>query len=121
MLFVLLMAVVLMAGCSAEDGPEEVVDPELNGEEEAVTETDQTVVEELTKQLLEEEGIEQGQVFIHKDMVIATMVISEGIEEEAVVQLAEKYAGLIEEQYPDYKINVQAVRDGESLVDLLIE
>ncbi len=68
-----------------------------------------------------EEAVIDGELNVGDDLVTQTMLINEGIAEEDVVKLAEKIANELKEEYPDKRVNVQAVQDGNNLANILLE
>lgn len=74
-----------------------------------------------TEQLRKEKEITNGQVYIEKDVVVATMLIKDDISEADGKALAEKYAKQLKEEHKDMKINVQAVQKGKNIANITIE
>ncbi len=68
-----------------------------------------------------DEAVMAGELNVGDDLVTQTMLINEGIAEEDVVKLAEKIANELKEEYPDKRVNVQAVQDGNNLANILLE
>lgn len=77
--------------------------------------------EKKTEDLLTEEGITAGQVYTQGDTVVTTMIADSEANEEKVKELAEKYAEELKKEYPDMKVNVQAVKDGENIANIIKE
>jgi ABC-type phosphate transport system substrate-binding protein len=71
---------------------------------------------------VKEKEVANGQVYFSgEDWAIGTMIIEEGVSGEQVKKLAEKYANDIKKNYPDKKVNVQAVGNGVNLANIIIE
>jgi hypothetical protein len=74
-----------------------------------------------TEQLRKEKEISNGQVYIEKDVVMATMLIKDDVSEADAKALAEKYAKQLKEEHKDMKVNVQAVQKGKNIANITIE
>lgn len=74
-----------------------------------------------TEDLKQEKEVEGGQVYVQDNMVIATMVIKEGISEADAKALAEKYAQELKKTYKDMPVNVQAVQKGKNVANIMLE
>ena len=68
-----------------------------------------------------DEAVIDGALNVGDDLVTQTMLIKEGITEEDITKLAEKIARDLKEEYPDKRINVQAVQDGVNMANILLE
>lgn len=88
---------------------------------------DKTVVEsnidqdkELTDELLKEDEVSRGQVYIQDEWVIGAIIIKDDVSEERAKELAQKYAEELKEKYKDKKINVQAVNSNKNLANIVL-
>ncbi len=52
------------------------------------------------------------------DTVIVTMIVEDGVVENDVNDLANKYKSLIKKEYKGYKLNVQAVQNSENILNI---
>ena len=110
-------AFLLIAGCSNNEKPKkEEVKQEQNQGSEDIKQN-----EELTKQVNEEEGVLDGQVYEQGGMAIGTLVLDKKVSNEEAKKLAEKYAEELKDKYKDLKVNVQAVRDGKNVANITKE
>lgn len=103
----------LLVGCSDSEEPKK----------DAVVPDTQEIVqnEELTKQVKDEEGVIDGQVYEQNGIAIGTLVLEASVSDEDAKKLAERYAEEIKEEYKDLQVNVQAVRDGENVANITKE
>jgi hypothetical protein len=76
---------------------------------------------ELTKKVKEEKGVLNDQVYTQDDMAIGTIVLDKKLSDADAKKLAEKYAKERKEEYKDRKVNVQAVRDGKKVENIMLE
>ena len=108
-------AALLLVGCSDKEDPK--TEPVAQNQEP------QEIVqnEELTKQVKDEKGVIDGQVYEQDDMAIGTLVLDLTVNDEDAKKLAEKYAKELKAQYKDQTINVQAVRDGVNVANITKE
>lgn len=74
-----------------------------------------------TEELRKEKGISNGQVYIQNNVVVATMLIKDGVTEADAKALAEKYAKELKAEHKDMKVNVQAVLNGKNIANITIE
>lgn len=112
-----------VVGCSTNN---EKKGNEVRKEEETAPSTVQVGNEseenqEMTMKVKDEEGVLNGQVYTQDDVAIGTLVLDKSVSDEDAKKLAEKYAKEIKEEYQDTKVNVQAVRDGENVVNITLE
>lgn len=115
--YYIFLSLFLVTGCTKND-------EKLGGQETAVGEKQVAVQEqnqEMTEKVKDEEGVLNGQVYTQDDVAIGTLVLDKGVSDEDAKKLAEKYAKEIKEEYQDTKVNVQAVRDGENVVNITLE
>ncbi|WP_250886505.1 hypothetical protein [Bacillus sp. SM2101] len=77
--------------------------------------------EDLTKQLEGEEGVISGQVYVNDDTAVGTLVLEDNVSDQDAKEIAEKYADKLKNEYNNMTINVQAVRGGENVENILIE
>ncbi|MCQ6276064.1 hypothetical protein JMM81_14075 [Bacillus sp. V3B] len=63
----------------------------------------------------EEKGVIDGQVYTQDNMAIGTLVLDRSISDEAAQKLAEKYVDRVQ----GMRVNVQAVRGGENVVNMI--
>lgn len=75
----------------------------------------------LKQSIVKGKEIFNEQVYIQKDMIVATMVIKDDASETDAKALAEKYAKQLKEEHKDMKVNVQAVQKGKNVADITIE
>lgn len=87
------------------------------------TEETQKIVqnEELTKSILEEEGVIAGKAYEQDGLAVGTLSLEADVSDEDTKKLAEKYAGALKKEYKDLPVNVQAVRDGENVVNISLD
>jgi hypothetical protein len=76
---------------------------------------------ELTKQVKQEKGVIDGQVYEQDGMAIGTLLLEKKVSDKDAKRLAEKYADELKKEYKDLVINVQAVRDGENVANITKE
>lgn len=106
-------AFLLVTGCS---------NSEESKKEEQKQESEIAQNEELTEHVVDEEaGILDGQVSEQDGMVIGTLVLGKKVSDEDAKELAGMYAEELKEDYKDKKVSVQAVRDGENVVNITKE
>lgn len=107
-----LLVVGVLTACGGNDKEETDITPENIVQDE-----------EKTDDILKEEGITAGQVYLEKesDMMVTTMVADSEVDEEKIKELAEKYAEELKKEYPDKKVNVQAVKDGKNIANVIKE
>ncbi len=110
----LLMLTMIAAGCGNGDSNSEADDNGVTGNNEVEVSTSGDVTSY-------DEAVMAGELNVGDDLVTQTMLINEGIAEEDVVKLAEKIANELKEEYPDKRVNVQAVQDGNNLANILLE
>lgn len=109
-------AFLLVAGCSKNEEPKkDEVKQEQNQESKIVQN------KELTKQVKDEKGVLNGQVYEQGDMAIGTLVLDKKVSDKDAKKLAEKYAEELKAEYKDKKINVQAVRNGKNVANITKE
>lgn len=111
-------AFLLVAGCSNNEdpNPQETESQEQNEQSQEIEQN-----EELTKQVRDEDGVIDGQVYEQNGMAIGTLVLEADVSDEDAKKLAERYAEEIKEEYKDLPVNVQAVRDGENVANITKE
>lgn len=76
---------------------------------------------ELTKQVKEEDGVIDGQVYEQDGMAIGTLLLEKKVSNNEAKRLAEKYADELKKEYQDLIVNVQAVRDGKNVANITKE
>lgn len=76
---------------------------------------------ELTKQVKQEKGVIDGQVYEQDGMAIGTLLLEKKVSDKDAKRLAEKYADELKKEYKDLVINVQAVRDGKNVANITKE
>lgn len=74
-----------------------------------------------TKDLTSEKEVAGGKVYLQDNMVIATMIIKDGVSAEDAKKLANEYAQKLRETYKDKPINVQAVQNGKNVANIVLE
>jgi flagellar biosynthesis component FlhA len=109
-------AFLLVAGCSIN---EESKKEEVKQEQKQESKIKQN--KELTKQVKDEEGVIDGQVYEQDGMAIGTLVLDKKVSNKDAKKLAEKYAEELKAEYKDLKVNVQAVRDGKNVANITKE
>lgn len=109
-------AFLLIAGCSNN---EELKKGDIKQEQKQESKAIQN--EELTKQVKDEKGVLDGQVYEQGDMAIGTLVLDKKVSDKDAKKLAEKYAEELKDEYKDLKVNVQAVRDGKNVANITKE
>ena len=72
----------------------------------------------LTKDLTSEKIVLGGEVFLQGDRAFAAILLKKGTDKKAATDLAQKYASTLKSKYPGKKVNVQAVLDGKSIVNI---
>lgn len=77
--------------------------------------------ESRTEDLKKENGVIDGQVYVTNNSVIATMILKDEISDQDANKLAEKYAKDLEKTYKDLNVNVQAVKNGENVANIVKE
>ncbi|MFS1517103.1 hypothetical protein V1503_11660 [Bacillus sp. SCS-151] len=110
------MLSVALAGCTNDEG--EKNETEQNAQQEG-THVNQN--EDLTKQLEDEEGVISGQVYVNDDTAVGTLVLEDNVSDQDAKEIAEKYADKLKNEYNNMTINVQAIRGGENVENILIE
>jgi ABC-type phosphate transport system substrate-binding protein len=81
-----------------------------------------TVVDEVyTGDIEKEKGVDAAQVTVQDGIAVATMLLNDEISDADAKKLAEKYAAQLKETYKDMKINVQAVKSGKNIANILLE
>jgi cytochrome c553 len=60
-------------------------------------------------------------VYTQDDMAIGALVLDKKLSDADAKKLAEKYAKERKEEYKDRKVNVQAVRDGKKVANIMLE
>lgn len=111
----LIMSVMLLvsfAGCAI--GGKKAVKPDKDPKK-VVQDKD------YTKDLKKEKVVEDGQVYVQGNVVIATMIIKNDTKDSDVKKLAENYAKKLKKTYGDMKVNVQAVKEGKNLANITID
>lgn len=107
----------LLVGCSDE---EKNTSEPLELDSENIT---KEIVpnEELTKSILEEQGVVAGQVYEQNGLAIGTLSLEANVSDKDANKLAEKYADELKKEYKDLPVNVQAVRDGENIANISLD
>lgn len=107
------LILLLLVGCSnsGESKNEEVKQVSQNGKQN----------EELTKQVKDEKGVLDGQVYEQDGKAIGTLVLDKTVSDKDAKKLAEKYAEELKVEYKGMKVNVQAVRDGKNVANITID
>ncbi|WP_100405657.1 hypothetical protein [Bacillus solitudinis] len=100
---------------------ENVPDTDAPEEESNMEEAASPGDEDLTAQLLEEDGVRGGQVYVDGDTVVATMMLEAELDQDSVTALAERYADQIKDEHADKKVNVQAIQDGENVANITLD
>ena len=81
-----------------------------------------TVVDEAyTGDINKEKGVDSAQVNVQDGIAVATMLLNDEISEEAGKKLADKYAAQLKETYKDMRINVQAIKGGKNIANVILE
>lgn len=111
----LVVALFLVVACRRTETPPTTETPQEPPKAE------QKIDEALTDQVKEEAGVSAGRVYEQGDYVIGTMAIEEGVSQEEIDQLAEKYAQAIKKKYPNKKVNVQAIQGNENVANVTLE
>lgn len=108
----------LVAGCSNNEdpNPQETENQEQNEQSHEIKQN-----EELTKQVRDEDGVIDGQVYEQNGTAIGTLILDSDVSDEDAEKLAERYAEEIKKEYKDLPVNVQAVRDGENVANITKE
>lgn len=84
-------------------------------------ETKITIDTDKTTQLKKEKTISDGKVYVQNKRVIATMIIKDGIKDEEVKDLAQKYGKDLKKKYNNMPVSVMAVRGDKNIVNLTIK
>lgn len=105
----------VLVGCSDSEEPKNDATEQEQPSQEIVQNKD------LTKQVKDEEGVIDGQVYEQNGMAIGTLILEASVSDKDAQKLAEKYVKELKETYKDVTINVQAVRDGENVVNITEE
>ncbi|MYL34316.1 hypothetical protein GLW08_10595 [Pontibacillus yanchengensis] len=102
------------AGCSGDS-------EETEKQEQSNHETKENENTEMTGKVLEEDGVVDGSVYTEDGSAVGTIILEASVKKEKGKQLAEKYAKQLQNEYPDMKVNVQAVQDGENIANIVKE
>lgn len=107
----------MLVACNDETAKES--EPNDQQQTETTQEIEQN--EELTKSILEEEGIIAGQAYKQDELAVGTLSLESHVSNEDAKKLAEKYADELKKKYKDLPVNVQVVRDGKNVVDINLD
>ncbi|WP_368490047.1 hypothetical protein [Clostridium sp. BJN0013] len=77
--------------------------------------------ESNTKKLKKEKNILNGRIYTQNNKVIVTMVIKDGISDQEVKELAQKYAENMKKKYKNMPVTVMAVRDDKNVANITIK
>lgn len=80
--------------------------------------------DELKEEFGKEEGVSNVSIIITEDaggFVLVDFTVANDMEEEQAQKLADQFAKKIQEKYKEYKIDVQARKNGETLAQKTIE
>ncbi len=87
-----------------------------DGNDEGTTKPDQDV--DLTAKLLSDEEVSDGQIYLRKEWAIGVMTLKDEVSVERAKEKADEYGQQIKEKYPDKKVNVQVVLNGENVANI---
>lgn len=73
-----------------------------------------------TEELKKNKEVSNGKIYTVKDTAIATMIIKDKVSVDDAKKLADNYAKQLKKQYPNMKVNVQAVQDGKNIANVTI-
>jgi uncharacterized lipoprotein YehR (DUF1307 family) len=110
----LLLILVIMLSLSACEGKHEAVKPDKDPKKIVVDKN-------YTEDLKNEKDVQVGQVYIQNGIAIGTMIIKDTVSDNDAKALAEKYAKELKESYKDMKVNVQAVKNGKNVANIILE
>lgn len=110
------MSLAIVACGSNDDKPAE--NPKENNEQ---TETpsqgkEPETLEDYEKDIKEEKEVEDAQVYIKDDSVVATLIIKEDVKDEEAKALGEKYSKDLKAKHADKRISLQVLRGVENVV-----
>ncbi|WP_026477315.1 hypothetical protein [Alkaliphilus transvaalensis] len=114
---IILFAIVLIFATGCRQAPQDEVPPPAPETPQA----EENVDRELTEELVAEDEVINGQVYEQDDVVIGTMIIEEGVSQEDIDRIANKYADQLKEKYPNKRVNVQAVQGGQNVANIMLE
>ena len=116
-LIYLSVLIILLAACNDETSK----DSEPNNNQQ--TEETQEIIQnkDLTKSILEEEGVIAGQAYEQDGLAVGTLSLEADVSDKDAKKLAEKYADELKKEYKDLPVNVQAVRDGENIANISLD
>lgn len=73
-----------------------------------------------TDDLKKENGVQDGQVYVQNGMAIGTVMLKDNVSDADAKALAEKYAKKLKKSYKDMKVNVQAVKGGKNIANIIL-
>jgi len=73
---------------------------------------------QLTDMLEEEEIVELGKVYTCDNIAYASMILKDDVNKQDAEKVANDYMVILKKEYAEMKVNVQAVRGGENIVNL---
>jgi len=117
-------ALLLVTGCSADKEKPEVTTDKTPIEQVTDKENDTPTEKEneaLTKKIQDEKGVMGGRVYEQDGTAIGILMLEKEVNDVDAKKLAERYAEEIKEEYKDLPVNVQAIRDGENVANILLE
>ncbi len=82
---------------------------------------DENQDKELTGELLDEEEVDLGQIYIRDEWVIGAIIIKDDVSEDRAKEIADKYANKLKEKYEDKKVNVQVILKGKNVANIELE
>ncbi|MBO0589413.1 hypothetical protein [Sporosarcina sp. E16_8] len=80
--------------------------------------------DDLKEEFGKEEGVSSVSIIVTEDsggFVLTDFDVAEDVKEEKAKELAENFAKKLKEKYPDYQIDVQARKNGETFAQKAIE
>jgi len=75
----------------------------------------------FTEDLKKESGVLDGQIYIQNGVVIGAMIIKDNVSDKDAKSIADNYAKKLKKTYKDMKVNVQAVRGGKNIVNIILD
>ncbi|NLY46056.1 MAG: hypothetical protein GX053_08745 [Tissierella sp.] len=91
-----------------------------DGNDETVPPRNQDQDVDLTEKLLADEEVLDGQIYLREEWAIGAMTVKDEVSVERAQEIADEYAKQIKEKYPDKKVNVQVILNGENVANIEI-
>lgn len=95
-------------------------DNNQQGNDEAVPPRNPDQDVDLTERLLADEEVLDGQIYLREEWAIGAMTVKDEVSVERAKEIADEYAQQIKEKYPDKKVNVQVILNGENVANIEI-